>query len=138
MLSARFVNSVCLELSWLTLISFLKIEILLVCYCLYCLSDFNIFSLFYREDMMVNLTVHFGGTMKREDGDYKYIGELGMKTVSWELYDISWAYTSVGMMKWSMKQLVFFFFFTQRKFSNNKSIYSWPIDSTQQYSKPET
>lgn len=42
--------------------------------------------------MTVNLTVHFGGFMKREDdGDYRYIGELGMKTVSWELYDISWA-----------------------------------------------
>ncbi|CAA7032988.1 unnamed protein product [Microthlaspi erraticum] len=44
-----------------------------------------------RGDVMVNLTFHFGGTMIREGEDYKYLGELGMKTVSWELYDISWA-----------------------------------------------
>lgn len=40
---------------------------------------------------MVKLRIHFGGTMEKTDESYKYISEMGVETVRWELYDISWA-----------------------------------------------
>ncbi|XP_048603739.1 uncharacterized protein BNAC02G17160D isoform X1 [Brassica napus] len=39
---------------------------------------------------MINLNIHFGGFMEKVGEDYVYKGELGVTTVLWELYDISW------------------------------------------------
>lgn len=39
---------------------------------------------------MIDLRIHVGGTMEKKDGDYKFMGELFVTSVRWELYDISW------------------------------------------------
>lgn len=40
---------------------------------------------------MVTLRIHYGGLMEKESETYKFVGELGVTTASWNLYDISWA-----------------------------------------------
>ncbi|KAJ4880868.1 hypothetical protein Rs2_37923 [Raphanus sativus] len=42
------------------------------------------------EGSMIDLRIHVGGTMEKKDGDYKFMGELFVTSVRWELYDISW------------------------------------------------
>ncbi|KAG2286717.1 hypothetical protein Bca52824_046321 [Brassica carinata] len=42
------------------------------------------------EGTKVTLRIHFGGIMEKARETYKYKGELGVNTVSWEFYDISW------------------------------------------------
>ncbi|KAH0888551.1 hypothetical protein HID58_050980 [Brassica napus] len=42
------------------------------------------------EGTMIDLRIHVGGSMEKNNGDYKYVGELFEISVQWELYDISW------------------------------------------------
>ncbi|KAF2620450.1 hypothetical protein F2Q68_00042547 [Brassica cretica] len=39
---------------------------------------------------MINLNINFGGFMEKVGEDYVYKGELGVTTVLWELYNLSW------------------------------------------------
>ncbi|KAF3495775.1 hypothetical protein DY000_02057911 [Brassica cretica] len=57
-----------------------------------CLDDLTFFSflLLYREGTMIDLRIHVGGSMEKNNGDYQYVGELFEISVQWELYDISW------------------------------------------------
>ncbi|KAG2298109.1 hypothetical protein Bca52824_034581 [Brassica carinata] len=42
------------------------------------------------DEEKLKLNIYFGGTMKKEAGDYVYLNQSGFKNVLWKMSEINW------------------------------------------------
>lgn len=54
------------------------------------LDDFNFISLISSDNESIKLVIHYGGSVSKEDNDYRYIGQLGCESVQWKASEIRW------------------------------------------------